>query len=176
MVIEGLAEESLLNQINEITIERVTEKEFDNYYSSPVAAVNRIFEERYFDSITADDDNASKIEKYGLQNVAYEVLREMVEYEFVHAEETDEIIIGYNFFKEGTTIEDALYEVTEKANTTHMLVEEASKDNEDDIDLDNTDTTKEARGAASKKVESPKPKNVANRIQFAAQDQEVKQR
>lgn len=176
MVIEGLAEESLFNQINEITIERVTEKEFDNYYSSPVAAVNRIFEERYFDSITADDDNASKIEKYGLQNVAYEVLREMVEYEFVHAEETDEIIIGYNFFKEGTTIEDALYEVTEKANTTHMLVEEASKDNEDDIDLDNTDTTKEARGAASKKVEAPKPKNVANRIQFAAQDQEVKQR
>lgn len=176
MVIEGLAEESLFNQINEITIERVTEKEFDNYYSSPVAAVNRIFEERYFDSITADDDNASKIEKYGLQNVAYEVLREMVEYEFVHAEETDEIIIGYNFFKEGTTIEDALYEVTEKANTTHMLVEEASKDNDDDIDLDNTDTTKEARGTTSKKVEAPKPKNVANRIQFAAQDQEVKQR
>lgn len=185
MVIEGLAEESLLNQINEITIERVNEKEFDNYYSSPVAAVNRIFEERYSDSITADDDNASKIERYGLQNVAYEVLREMVEYEFVHAEETDEIIIGYNFFNEGTTIEDALYQVTEKADTTHMLVEEASKEEDDeDINLDDEETSddekddssKDIRGASSKKVEAPKPKNIANKIQFKAQDKEVQQR
>lgn len=157
VVINGLAKESLLDQVNEITIERVNVNEFENYYSSPVAAVNRIFEERYSEAITADDDNQSKIEKYSLQNVAYGVLREMVEYEFVHAGKTDDVISGYNFFKEGTTIEEALYQVTEKFDNNAQLIEEA-KD-----------------GDSSKKVDAPKPKNIANTIQFAAQDREVKQ-
>lgn len=159
MVIEGLAKESLINQVNEITIERVNEKDFDNYYTSPSAAVNRIFEERYMETITEDEDNKSRYDRYSLQNIAYNVLKEMVEYEFIHTDNTDESIIGYNFFKEGTTIEEALYQIAEKVDETTELIEEAKDD-----------------GDQPKKAEAPKPKNVANRIQFAAQDQEVKQR
>lgn len=159
MVIEGLAKESLINQVNEITIERVNEKDFDNYYTSPSAAVNRIFEERYMETITEDEDNKSRYNRYSLQNIAYNVLKEMVEYEFIHTDNTDESIIGYNFFKEGTTIEEALYQIAEKVDETTELIEEAKVD-----------------GEQPKKAEAPKPKNVANRIQFAAQDQEVKQR
>ena len=178
IIFEGLALESVKSQMDELFIEHVTENAgvnkfnantFDCYYSTPYNAVNRIFEDDDTYSIMREENEKVKMERTKLYEIAVNVLFEYVTHEYHTANNTESSITGYNYFSEGTSIEDAFNELA----NDDFIAKEASTDEEEVSDEDINNTEAEVSGGNNpKKAKAPKAKNLANTIQHKAMDAE----
>ena len=166
----ALASESVSNIIKDLETEYVQESEIDSFYSSPVSAVNNLFENEFEYEFAKEENTEFKNQRLNLQKVLLESALKFVTYEYQTVNDTSEEIQGYNLFDENVSVEDAFKILNDKytlvKESLGIIEEEAEEEKEDD----------EHYGVdQSKKAKAPKPKNLANKIQFKAMDAEAKQ-
>ena len=180
MILNEYAKEDLGGNLQELITERVsTDKVF---YSTPMMSVLNLFTEDEESNLFREEYDEFRENRYGIRLHVFEKLMDLITYEYQTCEDTNEEIKGYNFFKEGTTIEEAFAIVSKNLmDTKHVLNITEASDEEDvsDEDIDNmeqdTNDAPERVGTSTKKPKAPKPKNLANKIQFKAMDAEVRQ-
>lgn len=176
-IFTGYLEESAKEQIDSIAVEKV--KEIKSYYASPKSAVNSIFEASFEDEIFKDDNDRMKKNILTMEKVAYEKLSDILLYEYWDADELTDPVSSYNFFGEGVSVMEAYDSVINKLSTINYelgIITESEEDDELDKEINNiNDDDDETLHDSSKKVEAPKPKNLANKVQFDAMDAEAKQ-
>lgn len=180
MILNEYAKEDLGGNLQELITERVsTDKVF---YSTPMMSVLNLFTEDEESNLFREEYDEFRENRYGIRLHVFEKLMDLITYEYQTCEDTSEEIKGYNFFKEGTTIEEAFAIVSKNLmDTKHVLNITEASDEEDvsDEDIDNmeqdTNDAPERVGTSTKKPKAPKPKNLANKIQFKAMDAEVRQ-
>ena len=176
-VFTGYLEESAKEQIDSIAVEKV--KEIKSYYASPKSAVNSIFEASFEDEIFKDDNDRMKKNILTMEKVAYEKLSDILLYEYWDADELTDPVSSYNFFGEGVSVMEAYDSVINKLSTINYelgIITESEEDDELDKEINNiNDDDDETLHDSSKKVEAPKTKNLANKVQFDAMDAEAKQ-
>ena len=177
IVYTELANEDVIKQLDEIITERVSD--IETYYASSNSAVNNIFNDAIYTEAFEEEYEQYRHEKYGIRLNVFEYMRDIITTEYQISEDTSDVITGFDIFDEGTTIEDAFRIINELCEDTAkfagVYTEKPVADDEDvsDEDIDNMDN--EINGTSSKKPEAPKPKNLANSVQFKAMDAEVKQ-
>lgn len=166
MIFDGLASESVKSQIDELFIEHITENAgankfnantFDCFYSTPHNAVNRIFEDDDFYSIMKEENESFKMERTKLYEIAMNILFEYVTHDYHTANDLGSSINGYNYFTEGTSVEDAFMELS---NSSFIVKESCESE------------TVEMESSQLKKAEAPKAKDLTNKVQNAAMDNE----
>lgn len=179
-IFKTLATESVKDQIDAITTEKVDS--IETYYSTPSAAVNHIFDDDYDSIIFKEDYENDKNTRYSLLKEIYESMLDFITYEYQNANDTEEKIQGYNYFEEGTTIEEAFKIINDKrlevCNELGYQITESDDVSDDDIDNmenDVSNSSNNGKNTTSKKPEAPEPKNLANKVQFKAMDAEVQQ-
>ena len=176
-VFTGYLEESAKEQIDSIAVEKV--KEIKSYYASPKSAVNSIFEASFEDEIFKDDNDRMKKNILTMEKVAYEKLSDILLYEYWDADELTDPVSSYNFFGEGVSVMEAYDSIINKLSSINYelgIITESEEDDELDKEInDINDDDDEVLHDSSKKVEAPKPKNLANKVQFDAMDAEAKQ-
>ena len=176
-VFTGYLEESAKDQIDSIAIEKV--KEIKSYYASPKSAVNSIFEASFEDEIFKDDNDRMKTNILTMEKVACEKLSDILLYEYWDADELTDTVSSYNYFGEGVSVMEAYDSVINKLSKINYelgIITESEEDDELDKEInDINDDDDEVLHDSSKKVEAPKPKNLANKVQFDAMDAEAKQ-
>ena len=174
MIFEGLAAESVKDQIDELFIEHITENAGNNkfnastfncFYSTPSNAVNRIFEDDDFYSIMKEENESFKMERTKLHNIAMNILFEYVTHDYHTADDLNSSITGYNYFTEGTSVENAFMELS---NSSFIATE--SEETVDDEEVDNMERDIDQ----PKKANAPEAKNLAIKVQNAAMDKESK--
>lgn len=167
IIFSALATESVKEQIDDLSIRYVNES-YNIHYSTPSGAVNRIFEDHHYYSIFKEDNNAIKTEREKLKDLALNIIKEYVDIEYYNCTDAMAEIQGYNFFEEGTTIENAFMIINEGMNPTG----EPSKT----VSGRSTSLREDSRAAdISKKVSAPKANSLASSIQHKAMDTEAKQ-
>ena len=200
-MLNGIAQESVKDQVEELYVEHVVEsasntkmnplntKSFEDLYSTPQGAVNKLFTDSFLYEMNREENVNEAAYRDDLADDARCILLEYVEYEYYHCEDVNQPIQGYNYFPEGTTVEQAFLMLSEavhgKTGTPNpLLVKNHSGNPDDTIKKHGTSMREEDTGKKSKDLsdedddkipEKPKPKNLANKVQFAAQDAEVKQ-
>lgn len=174
------ASESVRDNLNELITERVSSDEA--YYSTPMMAVLNLFNSDTDSIIYKEEYDEFRNSRYNVRLHVFESMMDLITYEYQNCDDTNAVIDGYNFFNEGTTIEQAFDIISKKLAETKatLNITEASDDedvSDDDINNMENDVNNvpEREGTVSKKPEAPKPKNLANKIQFKAMDAEVKQ-
>lgn len=180
IVFEGLASESVKDQINELFIEHITENAgankfnantFDCYYSTSVNAVNRIFEDDYSYGMMREENEKIKMERTKLHEIAMNVLYEYVTHDYQTCDNLEDPIKGFNYFSEGTSVEEAFAELASSSFIVKEAVEEVSVSDTDETDVDDIDDEKTG-APSSKKVKAPSQKDLATKIQNKAMDHE----
>lgn len=191
ILLSSMAVESVKDQINDLNIRYVNESSrgaYDCYYSTPMDAVNRIIEDRNYYSIFKEDNEIIKEERTKLRDMSLSMIKEYVEIDFYNSSDINNSIEGYNFFEDGTSIEDAFILINErtagepsktmKSFTSDYNEKESNpkenkkKENKfsfDDDEIDND--VDEIVGNSSKKVSAPKA-SIARKIQHSAMDSE----
>lgn len=188
-IFTGYHKESAREQINNIVTEHVSEME--TFYASPKASVNKIFNDVLDDAIYEEEFREAKEYCLGLQKIAYDKLSDIILYEYLDTTDLESPVSSYSFFSENTTIEEAMQMIIEKVNEINEELSYISEEEDNDLDKElekyekefdekNKDDDKnidksDAEKYEPKKVDAPKPKNLSNKIQFKAQDAEVKQ-
>lgn len=184
VILNEYAKEDLGGNLQELITERVSSERA--FYSTPMMAVLNVFAEDDESNLFREEFDEFRKNRYGIRLHVFEKLMDLITYEYQTCEDTNAEIKGYNFFKEGTTIEEAFGIVSKNLmNTKQVLnITEASDEDEDvsDDDINNmekdtndTSNIPEREGTLTKKPKAPKPKNLANKIQFKAMDAEVRQ-
>lgn len=174
-IFTGLSKESVKDRIDEL----ITEKKSDDetYYSTPMAAVNNIFTDNFDRILFKEEYDEFRNKNYSVRLNVFENLQDLITYEYQTCDNTNDVLEGYNFFDEGTTIEQAFKIATQKCEETKTILnlykESEITDDVSDEEIDKMD--RDVNGDSSKKPEAPKPKNKANAIQFKAMDAEVQQ-
>ena len=188
-IFTGYHKESAREQINNIVTEHVSQME--TFYASPKASVNKIFNDVLDDAIYEEEFREAKEYCLGLQKIAYDKLSDIILYEYLDTTDLESPVSSYSFFSENTTIEEAMQMIIEKVNEINEELSYISEEEDNDLDKElekyekefdekNKDDDKnidksDAEKYEPKKVDAPKPKNLSNKIQFKAQDAEVKQ-
>ena len=188
-IFTGYHKESAREQINNIVTEHVSQME--TFYASPKASVNKIFNDVLDDAIYEEEFREAKEYCLGLQKIAYDKLSDIILYEYLDTTDLESPISSYSFFSENTTVEEAMQMIIEKVNEINEELSYISEEEDNDLDKElekyekefdekNKDDDKnidksDAEKYEPKKVDAPKPKNLSNKIQFKAQDAEVKQ-
>lgn len=188
-IFTGYHKESAREQINNIVTEHVSEME--TFYASPKASVNKIFNDVLDDAIYEEEFREAKEYCLGLQKIAYDKLSDIILYEYLDTTDLESPVSSYSFFSENTTIEEAMQMIIEKVNEINEELSYISEEEDNELDKElekyekefdekNKDDDKnidksDAEKYEPKKVDAPKPKNLSNKIQFKAQDAEVKQ-
>lgn len=188
-IFTGYHKESAREQINNIVTEHVSEME--TFYASPKASVNKIFNDVLDDAIYEEEFREAKEYCLGLQKIAYDKLSDIILYEYLDTTDLESPVSSYSFFSENTTIEEAMQMIIEKVNEINAELSYISEEEDNELDKElekyekefdekNKDDDKnidksDAEKYEPKKVDAPKPKNLSNKIQFKAQDAEVKQ-
>lgn len=182
VILNEYAKEDLGGNLQELITERVsTDKVF---YSTPMMSVLNLFTEDEESNLFREEYDEFRENRYGIRLHVFEKLMDLITYEYQTCEDTSEEIKGYNFFKEGTTIEEAFAIVNKNLMDTKRVlnITEAEASDEGDVsdeDIDNMEQdandVPERVGTSTKKPKAPKPKNLANKIQFKAMDAEVRQ-
>lgn len=188
-IFTGYHKESAREQINNIVTEHVSKME--TFYASPKASVNKIFNDVLDDAIYEEEFREAKEYCLGLQKIAYDKLSDIILYEYLDTTDLESPVSSYSFFSENTTIEEAMQMIIEKVNEINEELSYISEEEDNDLDKElekyekefdekNKDDDKnidksDAEKYEPKKVDAPKPKNLSNKIQFKAQDAEVKQ-
>ena len=188
-IFTGYHKESAREQINNIVTEHVSEME--TFYASPKASVNKIFNDVLDDAIYEEEFREAKEYCLGLQKIAYDKLSDIILYEYLDTTDLESPVSSYSFFSENTTVEEAMQMIIEKVNEINEELSYISEEEDNDLDKElekyekefdeknkdddkNTDKS-DGEKYEPKKVDAPKPKNLSNKIQFKAQDAEVKQ-
>ena len=166
----------------------VSDEEANAYiYDSPENAINALFEAAIEDEIFKEDRENAKKELDDASRVAYEKTSDLLLFEYTHTDNKKDLV-GYSLFDENETLENAsqiiINKMEEMGNSSFF---EETDDDVDDIDDDKDDNKKDDKEekkdssnqnsssvTQNKKVIKPKAKNLPNKIQFAAQDMEVK--
>lgn len=182
LILSSLAVESIKDQINDLSIRYVGESSkdsFDCYYSTPMDAVNKVFEDNNFYSIFKEDNEIIKAERTKLRELSLDLIREYVEIDFYNSNDTENIIEGYNFFEDGTSIEDAFMMISERVSgepsktlksfTSDYNEKKEEKKNKQNKFLDDYDDNED--DDIPKKVFAPKA-SLARKIQHSAMDDE----
>ena len=188
-IFTGYHKESAREQINNIVTEHVSQME--TFYASPKASVNKIFNDVLDDAIYEEEFREAKEYCLGLQKIAYDKLSDIILYEYLDTTDLESSVSSYSFFSENTTVEEAMQMIIEKVNEINEELSYISEEEDNDLDKElekyekefdekNKDDDKnidksDAEKYEPKKVDAPKPKNLSNKIQFKAQDAEVKQ-
>lgn len=182
-IFTGYHKESAREQINNIVTEHVSEME--TFYASPKASVNKIFNDVLDDAIYEEEFREAKEYCLGLQKIAYDKLSDIILYEYLDTTDLESPVSSYSFFSENTTVEEAMQMIIEKVNEINEELSYISEEEDNDLDKELEKYEKEfddkninksdAEKYEPKKVDAPKPKNLSNKIQFKAQDAEVKQ-
>lgn len=188
-IFTGYHKESAREQINNIVTEHVSQME--TFYASPKASVNKIFNDVLDDAIYEEEFREAKEYCLGLQKIAYDKLSDIILYEYLDTTDLESPVSSYSFFSENTTVEEAMQMIIEKVNEINEELSYISEEEDNDLDKElekyekefdekNKDDDKNmdksnAEKYEPKKVDAPKPKNLSNKIQFKAQDAEVKQ-
>ena len=188
-IFTGYHKESAREQINNIVTEHVSQME--TFYASPKASVNKIFNDVLDDAIYEEEFREAKEYCLGLQKIAYDKLSDIILYEYLDTTDLETPISSYSFFDENMTVEEAMGWIIEKVNEINNELSYISEEEDNDLDKElekyekefdekNKDDDKNmdksnAEKYEPKKVDAPKPKNLSNKIQFKAQDAEVKQ-
>ena len=188
-IFTGYHKESAREQINNIVTEHVSQME--TFYASPKASVNKIFNDVLDDAIYEEEFKEAKEYCLGLQKIAYDKLSDIILYEYLDTTDLESPVSSYSFFSENTTVEEAMQMIIEKVNEINEELSYISEEEDNDLDKElekyekefdekNKDDDKnidksDAEKYEPKKVDAPKPKNLSNKIQFKAQDAEVKQ-
>lgn len=188
-IFTGYHKESAREQINNIVTEHVSQME--TFYASPKASVNKIFNDVLDDAIYEEEFREAKEYCLGLQKIAYDKLSDIILYEYLDTTDLESPVSSYSFFNENTTVEEAMQMIIEKVNEINEELSYISEEEDNDLDKElekyekefdekNKDDDKnidksDAEKYEPKKVDAPKPKNLSNKIQFKAQDAEVKQ-
>lgn len=188
-IFTGYHKESAREQINNIVTEHVSQME--TFYASPKASVNKIFNDVLDDAIYEEEFREVKEYCLGLQKIAYDKLSDIILYEYLDTTDLESPVSSYSFFSENTTVEEAMQMIIEKVNEINEELSYISEEEDNDLDKElekyekefdekNKDDDKnmdksDAEKYEPKKVDAPKPKNLSNKIQFKAQDAEVKQ-
>ena len=188
-IFTGYHKESAREQINNIVTEHVSQME--TFYASPKASVNKIFNDVLDDAIYEEEFREAKEYCLGLQKIAYDKLSDIILYEYLDTTDLESPVSSYSFFSENTTVEEAMQMIIEKVNEINEELSYISEEEDNDLDKElekyekefdekNKDDDKnidksDAEKYEPKKVDAPKPKNLSNKIQFKAQDAEVKQ-
>lgn len=179
IVFTGFAKESASEQVDEFITERVSSVE--TFYSTPASAVNSLFDDDFDSIMYKEEYDEFRNKNYGKRLTVFEYVRDLISTEYQYCNNVSDPIQGYDFFKEGTTIEEAFAIINQKCEETEAMLTEKSIISDEDIsDDDIEDMGREVygdngNGDSSKKPEAPKPKNTANAVQFKAMDAEVKQ-
>lgn len=188
-IFTGYHKESAREQINNIVTEHVSQME--TFYASPKASVNKIFNDVLDDAIYEEEFREAKEYCLGLQKIAYDKLSDIILYEYLDTTDLESPVSSYSFFDENMTVEEAMQMIIEKVNEINEELSYISEEEDNDLDKElekyekefdeknkdddkNTDKS-DAEKYEPKKVDAPKPKNLSNKIQFKAQDAEVKQ-
>lgn len=111
LLFESLANESLIPHIESIYTEVYNYNDIG--YASPMSAVNNIFESDNFYDVSKKENEEHKKEINTLLNITYESINDLLCFEYVNSDNTDDYIKGYDLFSEDTTIEDALFIMNE---------------------------------------------------------------
>ena len=188
-IFTGYHKESAREQINNIVTEHVSQME--TFYASPKASVNKIFNDVLDDAIYEEEFREAKEYCLGLQKIAYDKLSDIILYEYLDTTDLESPVSSYSFFSENTTVEEAMQMIIEKVNEINEELSYISEEEDNELDKElekyekefdekNKDDDKnidksDAEKYEPKKVDAPKPKNLSNKIQFKAQDAEVKQ-
>ena len=117
----ALASESVSNIIKDLETEYVQESEIDSFYSSPVSAVNNLFENEFEYEFAKEENTEFKNQRLNLQKVLLESALKFVTYEYQTVNDTSEEIQGYNLFDENVSVEDAFKILNDK----YTLVKES---------------------------------------------------
>lgn len=182
VILNEYAKEDLGGNLQELITERVSSDRA--FYSTPMMAVLNVFAEDDESNLFNEEFDEFRENRYGIRLHVFEKLMDLITYEYQTCEDTNEEIQGYNFFKEGTTIEEAFAIVNKNLMDTKRVlnITEAEASDEEDVsdeDIDNMEQdandVPERVGTSTKKPKAPKPKNLANKIQFKAMDAEVRQ-
>lgn len=188
-IFTGYHKESAREQINNIVTEHVSQME--TFYASPKASVNKIFNDVLDDAIYEEEFREAKEYCLGLQKIAYDKLSDIILYEYLDTTDLESPVSSYSFFDENMTVEEAMGWIIEKVNEINNELSYISEEEDNDLDKElekyekefdeknkdddkNTDKS-DGEKYEPKKVDAPKPKNLSNKIQFKAQDAEVKQ-
>lgn len=180
----NVAFRSLINFYEEATVddlitEACTKIEKVVFHESAEDIIRNIFDEMEEDSIYKEEYD----EEYNLHSSfiieAYKETFAMLEVESAYIDDITTEAVGYTI-EPNSSYEELLDKAVSLMDTEEYT--EAS-DEDDDIDDDeidelekDTNDSDKSDGDSSKKASAPKPKNLANKIQFAAMDKEVKQR
>lgn len=160
----GIFKELAITSVRGLLDEIITEKvdSIDTYYSTPNSAVNQLFNVNADDSLYKEEYDEFKKKKYGTRLAVFECMLDMILFEYQTCENPLDPIQGYNYFNEGTKIQEALIEIADSVNKTSDILGIVNETSDEDIDKFLND-------------EYPKAKNKANDIQFKAMDAEVQQ-
>lgn len=165
---------SLENKLNELAEERVNID--DVCHVTPVSAVNNIFLDMFESRLDKEDNDKYKNNIKEFTSATFESSLDILIREYQMSEDTNKKVDGYFFVSKESTLDEAFNNLSSLYNeSTNGIFVSESGDNEDvsDEDIDNMDN--DVRGTDSgKKPQAPKPKNLANKIQFSAMDKEAK--
>ena len=185
LLLSSMAVESVKDQINDLNIRYVGESSndtFDCYYSTPMNAVNKVFEDSNFYSIFKEDNEAIKEERTKLREFSLDLIREYVEIDFYNSNDIEDTIKGYNFFEDGTSIEDAYMMISERVSgepskTMKNFTSDYNEKNEEKKKKsfnpfhNDDDDEDEYEDKSPKKGSAPKA-SLARKIQHSAMDEE----
>jgi len=113
-----------------------------------------------FGSLNEDENKISREGFEDYRNIAFEKTRDHLAIEYAYSDNVDLDIDGFTLFKESISISDAYHYLS-------LITEEEGTDYE----INNNDS----REYLTNTAKAPKPKNLANKIQFKAMDAEAKQ-
>lgn len=179
-------------------IDTFNKKSFNCFYSTPQNAVNRIFQDDEIYQYEKAENEEFKQERAMMDEIAKDVLLEYVTSEYYNSDNTDALIKGYNYFNDDISLESAFMILSEDASgnpnkvvaahSTSMRETEKPKkssndrntnidndDDEDGNDEEEDDDSNKSTPQQNYQPKAPKPKNVANAVQFKAMDAEAKQ-
>ncbi len=175
IVFTELANENIIEQLDEIITERVNSVE--TYYASPNSAVNNIFDDEIDEELFREDNNNYKRERYGIRLEVLEYVRDIITSEYQICDDINAPITGFSFFNENTSIEDAFRIINEMCNDTAefagIVTEKPVGDDEDvtDDDIDSMDKEiNDDDGDESKKSNASEHESEKNNVNDKSDD------
>lgn len=165
---------SIKDKLEELVTESVSK---DIYHVTRTSAVNSIFMDMYEASLGDGSNEEFKEELEIYKGIAYEATLNLIVADYQSSNDTSEVVPYYTLLGESVSIEQAFETVNNMyQSSTIFALEAGSDDDVTDDDLDNMERDISGNeGTDGKKPQAPKPKNLANKVQFSAMDKEAKQ-
>ena len=174
-IFEYFMNASLNDKIEELVTEKVSA---DIHHASTVSAINNIFTDIYEAEIDKEENDLFKEHINTYKGIAYESTLNMIIEEYQLTSNTENSAKGYSLLTESMSLNDAFNYINNLYTESGVYTEAEYDVSDDDIDsMNNNINDREIGGQVpGKKPVAPKPKNLANKVQFKAMDAEAKQR